>query len=188
MGVCAYWRRVALHTTDLWTHVDVDSKAPNRMSHLLLERARGHPIHLHVYEAEIDENEATSDYQNSKAVEVFTSHMNNVCVLDLESYSWSGGFVEAVLNLWLKHGTGSLLRSLTVQQPNAHQVLSSSGSSFEDEGFHSRSDNAKAMLLPLGTLHLQNVQFDWKSGVYCNLIDLRLDFESRQVDIPIPRL
>ncbi|KAG8781580.1 hypothetical protein FRC12_021735 [Ceratobasidium sp. 428] len=185
MGVCAYWRGVVLHTADLWTHIDIDSRTLDRINNLLLERAKGYPIYLHVYEAEPDEGEVT---QISKAIEVLAPYVSHACILDLKSYSWSGGFVGAVLNLWLENGTGSLSKSLIVNRPNGHQTLSLSGSSPEDKRFHASLDNAKGMLVPLSTLHLQRVKFDWNSGAYRNLIDLRLDFELSPVDISVLQL
>ncbi|KAG8698114.1 hypothetical protein FRC08_006130, partial [Ceratobasidium sp. 394] len=176
-SVCAYWRDIALNTPDLWTHVDISPSTPSGVTNLLLGRTKDNPIHIHVYEPKPPDNGYTPDYEILKTTNVLAPHMHRVCALDIESHSFSRDFIGAVLNLWFDRGS-------TMYRPNGRQVLS------PDRGIgntilKSRSKHAKGVLLSLNTLHLQGVVFDWKSGAYRDLVDLRLDFASGGGNVPV---
>ncbi|KAG8781584.1 hypothetical protein FRC12_021739, partial [Ceratobasidium sp. 428] len=185
MGVCAYWKAVVLNTTDLWNHIDVGPQTLDRMTDFSLERAKGHPVHLHVYEAEPDVNEATySERKIYHTIDSLAPYMSQVCTLDIESYTWSRSFVDALLDIWLVR-TRSLLRSLTIYLPKTNQVTYPNKLASGNERKNTASNKG---VQSLTTLHLQNVMFGWMSGAYHNLTDLRLDFNGAYVDVPISHL
>ncbi|KAG8683803.1 hypothetical protein FRC09_015840, partial [Ceratobasidium sp. 395] len=161
-GVCAYWRQVAMNAVQLWSHIDIGPGAPDSLANMLLERTKNAPIHVHLHEPKRENNEPTSEQEVSRATKILLPHVHRIRSLDIESYSYSRGFVGALLNLWLESGDPSLARSLVVYRPNASMLLSPDGYS-RHVTLLSRSDNAKRVLQSLGKLHLQNVLFDLDS-------------------------
>ncbi|KAG8740634.1 hypothetical protein FRC10_004092 [Ceratobasidium sp. 414] len=100
-GVCTYWRRIAMHTTGLWNHVDVGPSTSAHLTKLLLERTKDTPIHLHLFE--LDSRIYTSftpGHETLKAVKVLKPHIHRVCNLEMESDSeLTDSLFCAVLNL-----------------------------------------------------------------------------------------
>ncbi|KAG8766772.1 hypothetical protein FRC12_006665 [Ceratobasidium sp. 428] len=190
-GVCAYWQQIALDTLDLWTHIDIGPGTPLNLAKLLLQRTRDSPIHVHLHEPEAEKIDnrliPTPDHEVSKAITVLTPHIHRVCTLDIESYSYSRVFIRALLNLWLTSGSATLSKSLSVFRPSGEQLLYPYGRS-KNGMLKSRSENANELLSSLSTLHLHRVKFDWHSGAYKNLIDLRLDLPCQNAPISVSDL
>ncbi|KAG8681847.1 hypothetical protein FRC09_017188 [Ceratobasidium sp. 395] len=92
-----------------------------------------------------------------------------------------------MLNLWFEKGNPSLAKSLLVFRPSADKLLSPNGQS-RNGVLLSRSDNAMAILKSLKKLHLQNVKFDWDSGAYRRLVDLRLSTPCDNISISASQL
>ncbi|KAG8781582.1 hypothetical protein FRC12_021737 [Ceratobasidium sp. 428] len=183
MSVCTRWKEVVLNTTDLWHHIDVGRQTLGRITNFSLERAKGCSVHLHVYKIEPSEEKATrSKFSIHEMIKSLTPYMSQIRILELESDSqWPGSFVGTVLKLW-PDITGSALRSLMVHLPNTRYTLYPTGFSSEDKIANTSSGDTKGMF-PLTTLHLQNVKFDWSSGVYRNLTDLRLNLGHDDIEI-----
>ncbi|KAG9105313.1 hypothetical protein FRC07_009397, partial [Ceratobasidium sp. 392] len=173
-SVCAYWREVALNTTELWTHVDVGPDTPPGLMSLLLERSRASPLYLHMFEPEPPGFGRMSDLKVAETIKVLKPYVHRVHSLDVESYSYFQDFVSTILNLWLDHGSTNLPRLLKVSRPFANQIISPDAEN--GNGGLSRSENAEGVLSSLNKLYLHGVQFDPHSGAYRGLDDLQLDF------------
>ncbi|KAG8687430.1 hypothetical protein FRC09_013489, partial [Ceratobasidium sp. 395] len=188
MSVCTYWKEAVLNTTDLRNHIDIGPQTLGRLTNFAFERAKGCPVHLHIFEAELEEGGAAfSDFAVYEMMRTLIPYMSQVRILDLEVYSSSRpNFVKTMLIFWLD-GTTSRLKSLKVHLPNTQRTLHLARFSCEDETIDASSDDANGTF-PLTTLHLQNVKFDWRSGIYCGLTDLRLDFKCDIIDINISQL
>ncbi|KAG8694048.1 hypothetical protein FRC08_008736 [Ceratobasidium sp. 394] len=186
-GACVYWRQIATNAAYLWTHIDVGPGASESLVSLLLGRSKGSPLHVHLKEPKSENNEPTPEHEVSRATSIVMPHVHRICSLDLESYSYSRGFVGAMLNLWLEGGNPSLAKSLVVYRPNASMLLSPDGHS-RNVTLMSRSDNATGILRSLSKLHLQNVMFDMDTSTYRNLVDLQLSCFCAPTPISIAQL
>ncbi|QRV82096.1 F-box-like protein [Ceratobasidium sp. AG-Ba] len=186
-AVCAYWRRVALNSADLWAHIDVGPGTPEKLTKLLLDRTVNRPIHVHVYEAE-SETSSTFKYETERTLRLLGPHMRRAVSLDVESYGSSRIFTSSVLNLWLSLSSQefSTPRSLLVYRPNGEIVLSSHGRS--DKSLRLFSKNAKDVLKSIARLHLQDVILDWDSCAHQGLVDLRLSFPTGDASLSILHL
>ncbi|KAG8700367.1 hypothetical protein FRC09_005994 [Ceratobasidium sp. 395] len=183
VSVCTYWRETALSVPELWAHIDIGPTMLYLNTDLLLERSKGSPIYVHLYEPEPPGDGPTPEYEVFKAMGVLTFHMHRVRALEMKSYSYSRSFMFAILNLWLTRGSEGTPTTLRVFRPNGDQVLGP-----DEVGRYgkldSRSKHGKAILSSLRTLHLDGVQFTWDSGAYRGLVDLQLDL-SKAGSIPI---
>ncbi|KAG8694641.1 hypothetical protein FRC08_008349 [Ceratobasidium sp. 394] len=92
-----------------------------------------------------------------------------------------------MLNLWFSHGSTTLPRALSVYRPIGEQLLYPYGGS-KNGMLKSRSENAQGVLLSLSTLHLHRVKFDWESGAYRGLVDLRLSLPCHNATISASQL
>ncbi|KAG8763763.1 hypothetical protein FRC12_008414 [Ceratobasidium sp. 428] len=91
------------------------------------------------------------------------------------------------MNLWLDSGKPNLAEHLLVYRPYASVLLSPEFSS-RNLRLLSRSDNARGAVNSLKRLHLQNIKFDWDSGAYRGLVDLRLHCFCSSTSISIAQL
>ncbi|KAG8792754.1 hypothetical protein FRC12_004981 [Ceratobasidium sp. 428] len=186
-SVCVYWRRVAMAATDLWTHVDIGPSTPGSLTRLLLERSKDTPIHVHVIEAPEDSEEYGSSYEEAceslarGIVVELEDHVHRLCTLRIESDGTEGEFISAMFDEWAALDNVGTLMSLSVIRPSSHGALPIPAPG-------ETSDNLEKLLLPLNTLRLDCVTFDWASGAYRNLVDLRLSFFLRGVRVSMPQL
>ncbi|KAG9127730.1 hypothetical protein FRC07_010342 [Ceratobasidium sp. 392] len=188
-GVCAYWRQIATNRAELWTHIDVGPEVPDSLTKLLLERTQDIPIHVHLHEPnpKVHDDRPTPEHEVSRVTKLLSPHMHRVCTLDIESHSYSRSFVGTMLNLWFEKGDPSLAKTLLVFRPSADKLLCPNGQS-RNGVLLSRSGNAMAILRSLTKLHLQNVKFDWDSGAYRGLVDLRLSTLCDNISMSVSQL
>ncbi|KAG9120803.1 hypothetical protein FRC07_003563, partial [Ceratobasidium sp. 392] len=180
-GVCTYWRRIALDTGHLWTHIDVGPKIPGVLTKALLYRSKNKPIHVHVIESggeeeeeeeviddEAEPNEHVCAYEAEGIVTMLDPHLGRAHTLDIESSPTSryGRFLKAILNVWSKRGGVTSPKALSIELPSPYLEL------FVPDG--AEYENWESMLLGFSTLHLQHARFDWRSNAYRGLIDLQL--------------
>ncbi|KAG8717620.1 hypothetical protein FRC08_007103 [Ceratobasidium sp. 394] len=175
--VCVRWRQVIMNTTYLWAHIDISPNTPSRLTTLLLTRSGNAPLHVHVYEPEMDEIEEELVYRlmAMQVMQDLSPHLHRVRILEIVTHSDRKEFVNIVLNLWLDHGKMGVPGSLLVYRPK----LPYSRSQFQIISLRNQGetpDNTERMLLALTTLHLQHVKFDWESSAYRGLVDLQLSF------------
>ncbi|KAG8708465.1 hypothetical protein FRC09_001249 [Ceratobasidium sp. 395] len=86
-AVCSYWRRIAMNTPNLRSHIDIGSGSPERLVRLSLDRTKDHPIHIHVHE--VDTNPPGTGFarkaEAEKVVELLEPHIHRVRTLNFAS-------------------------------------------------------------------------------------------------------
>ncbi|CAE6430867.1 unnamed protein product [Rhizoctonia solani] len=168
--VCSYWRRVAINSPSLWTHVDF---IPHKSLHReLLARAETHiaragqlPIELHV----MDSNPLA--YSAATLRRFLSSIRHRVRSLNVAvTHNWRQ-FHGAVLNeLFLNHASKpTALTKLTTSFPMADD---------ETDEFVDWFDDTNDGFGHLTVLHLHGLFPLWRSVAYHNLVDLRLSSPS----------
>ncbi|KAG8787555.1 hypothetical protein FRC12_015440 [Ceratobasidium sp. 428] len=185
--VCTHWRRIALNTLHLWTHVDVGPSVPAGLTKALLDRAKGTPIHIHL--KEIEPRSTHPRYPVAHQIlPTLAPHIHWAHTLEIQSYLDSPANFTALLSLWLQKGSSSLAKSLMVYRSLAFArgLLSFNTSSMDELG--GWSENTQAMMRSLSCLHLQNVHFDWDSSAYYGLVDLQLSCSSGPAYVSISQL
>ncbi|KAG8784264.1 hypothetical protein FRC12_018859 [Ceratobasidium sp. 428] len=183
-AVCSYWRRIAMNTPNLRSHIDIGSGSPERLVRLSLDRTKDHPIHIHVHE--VDTNPPGTGFarkaEAEKVVELLEPHIHRVRALNVRSQSKFSAFTSTMLKFWLRRGNSRFSKSLIVSRPTANGLLHLHSSNKNKNEF---SPNVRDVLLSLNKLHLQSVMINWDSNTYQSLIDLRLDFTKIRVSIPV---
>ncbi|QRW07363.1 F-box-like protein [Ceratobasidium sp. AG-Ba] len=156
-----YWRQIALDTPELWTHVDVSPDTPTRsmgLSRMILERSKGGPIDLHVYEPE---NTAVGGPTHQEETEKFKKFLSpyipHIVTFRLETSLPTSYFAHSLTELWDETHIANL-HDVSIIFPDPCGVLSLI-SDFPE----------------LETLHLQNAMLDLGSLVCHGLVDLRIE-------------
>ncbi|KAG8796154.1 hypothetical protein FRC12_003745 [Ceratobasidium sp. 428] len=170
--VCAYWRRVAIDSSNLWAHIDAGPSTPTGLTNLLLKRAKDTPIYVHVYE--FYEPDTTASNQIDETLLLLEPHMHRVHTLDIFTNNADTSLIVRILNAWLNRGNKSLARSFTVgllHRPG-YLVLDNTVSGGQID--ITKTENGRDMLRSLSTLSLYGVVFDWNSTAYQGLVDLQL--------------
>ncbi|KAG8769713.1 hypothetical protein FRC12_004791 [Ceratobasidium sp. 428] len=165
VDTCAYWRQLALDTSYFWTHIDVGPNVPQKLNKLMLERAKTHPLHLHVTDV------ATSimPYDPDPLFETLKPIIHRVHTLQI--YGYDGTFFARAIKLWLEHGDKHLAKFLWI-----FQFTPLSNDFQGDLPLINTSEHGEEVLLSLRTLDLFDVRFNWSSNAYRGLVDLRLMF------------
>ncbi|KAG8706478.1 hypothetical protein FRC09_002392 [Ceratobasidium sp. 395] len=186
-SVCTHWRRIALNTTHLWTHIDVGPSVPDGLTKVLLNRTKDTPIYIHLDKSQPIFNLARPKYlAGHRITSTLAPHIHRVHTLEVHLSLESPASFTALLSLWLQKGTPSLAKSLMVYRPVARTLLSFNTPDMDELSGHSA--NAQAMMRSLSRLHLQNVHFNWDSSVYHGLVDLQLDFGCAPTSVPVSQV
>lgn len=157
-AVSVHWRRVALSTSALWTHIDISANLRTNLFYqhakLLLERSRGLHIHLHVCEARPMVNR-TDEMQLHELGMFLLPHMSRVSTLEISTQSSSRRFIDFVLDLWLKRGSSGSVKALTVQRPQSDRMVDlKKPLGYLDDPI--RSELLQKLFLPVRVLRLQS--------------------------------
>ncbi|KAG8731433.1 hypothetical protein FRC12_019724 [Ceratobasidium sp. 428] len=167
VGTCAHWRQLALGTSYFWTHIDVGPNISEKLNKLMLERAKTHPLHLHIFNYKLSE----TNYDPNSLLEDLQPLMRRLHSLEL--FNFEGTFVGSMVKLWLEHGDEHLVKLLSIFQ---HTPRVSFNDRREAEPLMNTSEHGEQILLSLQELHLYDVRFNWDSNAYRGLVDLRLKF------------
>ncbi|QRV89119.1 F-box-like protein [Ceratobasidium sp. AG-Ba] len=183
--VSSYWRRIAIATSSLWTHVYVKTNQTDyNYAASLLKRSANHPIHLYLIddEGEGDDIEDGSNTDSSEEDDIldellaFLSEAGpRMYALHLES---SGMHFDSALNLLsflLDRGCPDALKRLCIDHSRAITSADLWELDWNDSGTES-PHRCESAMNPVEVLHLVNVNFLWDSTVYSGLVDLRLLF------------
>ncbi|KAF8597672.1 hypothetical protein BDV93DRAFT_366866 [Ceratobasidium sp. AG-I] len=167
-SVCSYWRKLALNTSSLWTHIDFFEGSNlyqfRRRSAILLERSRGAPIHLHIFDP-VNHDYTPNHNRMSGLLQSLAPYMSCAHFLDIDlRYSLS---LASVYGTWLGEGVIGSTKGLSIRRSLRKPLLRPGIELWK---------NSAEFLLPLRTLHLENIAIDWKSSAYHGLVDLRLNF------------
>ncbi|KAG8692843.1 hypothetical protein FRC08_009505 [Ceratobasidium sp. 394] len=181
-AVCAYWRRVALDTPVLWSHVDVGPNTPEGLTQLLLERSKDVSIDVHAFEpGPPPDYPRTTEEEVDRTIDILAPHIHRVRGLEVESYSFYLEFITSVTKLWLDNSGVCPPRSLVMRI--RHACLPRIPHPQRAGSNLLQSENARRVLRSLDTLHLLSVDFGWNSGAYRDLVDLRLIIRGYYVGI-----
>ncbi|KAF8597743.1 hypothetical protein BDV93DRAFT_610189 [Ceratobasidium sp. AG-I] len=171
-SVCNLWRRLAIDTRLLWSHIvfcrkDEDSSLVNplRKAGLYLDRARGAPLHL-----DFDNRWEMFDDEQADAISLFASHMTYLHSLNY--FMGDTDYVCVIIACWLEHGTPGTLTRLSVESlgsaRNAQLCLPQDASTS-----YPRIDE---FLAPIRSLSLSAVRMDWNGPAVSGLIELDLSY------------
>ncbi|KAG8790839.1 hypothetical protein FRC12_010866 [Ceratobasidium sp. 428] len=187
--VCAYWRKTALSTANLWTHVDIHPKSPYKLIELQLRRSKDLPLHAHILGLDSETHtyqfgEIDVEYAAASMMMALQFHQDHICTLSIASDRDRGDLIHSILDRWTDHATDGLLRSLAIDWDTSwldSRILAL-------PGLGEASQSMEHWLCGLNTLHLRHVEFQWESSIYHGLIDLQLDFDRGYALIPLPKL
>ncbi|QRW07364.1 F-box-like protein [Ceratobasidium sp. AG-Ba] len=165
-----HWRQVSLDTPELWTHVDVSPTTATRnlyeLSRMLLERSKGEPVYLHVYEPQQTLfGGRTPEGEIYQLTKFLSPYITRVVGINLETKTQTR-LVNSVMGLWSKIGTAKITdfsAKLLPSQFCGHLGIPS-GCGLPEVVSSTRPR----------TLHLKDVQIDWESSFCRNLFDFRL--------------
>ncbi|KAG8744810.1 hypothetical protein FRC12_014730 [Ceratobasidium sp. 428] len=180
--VCTYWRHIAFHTADLWTHVDIGRGVPEDLATARLERTKNMPIYLRAFEPKSVDSPTANII-----ITTLRPHVHRIHTLDVVSLDSTGVFIIAVLDLWLTSGNPKLTRSLLIFPNGKTSLQLDTHRQRMVATLVNQSENAQSVLQNLNILRLPDVIFGWNSGVYRSLIDLRL-ISRRIISISVSRL
>lgn len=190
--VSDYWRRIAISTPDLWTHIDITVGGYKSYRHkstmLYLARSGRLPLHVHIHEPEDDCDHPTSDSEINQLTRLLAPYLFRVGTLDIESESLSKRLVESILDFWMDNGASGSTTSLSVSRPIGSLPIGPDQESMS--AYQAKSpERFEDLLLRLRVLRLQNTAFGWDSAAYRNLIELEYDSCMLQpLSIPISTL
>ncbi|KAF8596332.1 hypothetical protein BDV93DRAFT_610950 [Ceratobasidium sp. AG-I] len=190
--VSDYWRRIAISTPDLWTHIDISvgGYKSHRHKSAMLYRARSGrlPIHVHIHESEDDCEHPTSDSEINQLTHILAPCLPRIGTLEIESESLSKRLIESILDFWMDGGALGPTTTLSVSRPVGSMAIGPDHESMS--AYQAKSPGRfEDVLRQLRVLRLQNTAFPWDSAAYRNLIELEYDSSMVQpLSIPISTL
>ncbi|KAF8593884.1 hypothetical protein BDV93DRAFT_529625 [Ceratobasidium sp. AG-I] len=184
--VGASWRRIAVSTPALWTHIDISvgGYRSRRYESTTLHLSRsGHlPVHMHIYDSEKYDNSSTNASEPDQLIAFLRPHLPRVGTLDLESRSAWLHFFEPIVGFWLENGVIGSTSTLSVCTPEVTVLL-------PESLFARLSKRSKNVLSRLRALRLHNTAFCLDSAPYRDLLELQLSSGPEQLmGLPISQL
>ncbi|KAG8715053.1 hypothetical protein FRC08_011051 [Ceratobasidium sp. 394] len=172
------WRRIALSTPDMWTHIDIHIGASERsrysLAKLLFERSKDALVHVHISEpGRFDPDEPTARLDIIRLANFLAPHFPRVHSLDLDTRTTSNHLISYILQQWLNIGP-TAPKALYIHRTKVRDLLHPENGEQENVA-PTRESGAQKALLHLRILHLQGAVFKWESPAYRGLVDLRLD-------------
>ncbi|KAL5634068.1 hypothetical protein ACGC1H_006038 [Rhizoctonia solani] len=190
--VCSHWRKVALSTHELWTHVDIITfdrwctKLLSR-SKLFASRTLSAPLDLHVSTPRhnsVVQSPSTSPSELKLSSALIAPKIGS---FRLDDSSNNRDEFSHLINYFLRHITpGALTRLILLDHSpmimGRIDVIDPNGPEHEVHSWISKSPPPLWMsmkvldeiLLPVKVLWLRNRFFPWDSRAYSGLVDLRL--------------
>ncbi|CAE7146452.1 unnamed protein product [Rhizoctonia solani] len=186
--VCTLWRKVAISTRALWSHIDLCPYEPNHDA--LTTRAEeyvtraGHlPLELHISlslgsarESEIENRDYNDLY------ELISRMVNRVESLELVASDHFRDLHRSVLSQLLFSHPSKLTKFMICSETGHHDPFvyardtdpDDSDEEFEDFRLDLTEDQIESGFAPLTVLHLEGIFPIWSSVAYHGLTDLRL--------------
>ncbi|CAE6466108.1 unnamed protein product [Rhizoctonia solani] len=176
-SVNVYWRRLAIRTRELWSHIDLGESGartdtPFAKAKLWLERSRGTPLYLTINTT----GSAAKIIDAWGILPLLRSHESHLRSLDLALNTVDE--VHAALARWLNEGAPNSLTSLTISIPWATKPGDSPHAL--PPGLLPR-EQRDPFFEPLRTLDLDGTYLSWTGPAFRNLVDLRLSRISDRV-------
>ncbi|KAG8736683.1 hypothetical protein FRC10_009046 [Ceratobasidium sp. 414] len=172
-SVSTSWRRTALVTGRLWSHIDL---APNsnpayrlyKRAVIWLDRVNDAPLHIHIHE-----RACAKDEDIAQLVKFLSPHMKRLCTLYIDTECHSLDLFESTLACWLEYGQPGSIKTLVLRRPNPIPLLASLGPQMIQRLPRERLDG---FLQPLRALHLHNVCMGWSaSTAHQGLVELQVE-------------
>ncbi|KAG8769703.1 hypothetical protein FRC12_004797 [Ceratobasidium sp. 428] len=182
--VCTSWRRLAIHTPSLWSHVDIDPIISFSHVQLLLSRSQNHAISVHIHEGSGCSHEDTDSVDGShghnfveQLVQILKPHIHRVHALGIKPIACIPTSGLAVLRLWLEHGDPALSKSLSLHltRGDLSVIDQEDEDGSEDERHLADSENAKQMLQSISAIRFYSDYIPWNGVVYSSLVELHLE-------------
>ncbi|CAE6342079.1 unnamed protein product [Rhizoctonia solani] len=180
--ICSRWRKIAVASSDLWTHIDLSPsilKNQRSLSHVqtFLSRSEQSSIYLHV-EYAADENGDASRLNHF--ISALASRIQGVkCCINL---TWPVSELEfscAALSCFLNENTTpGRLTMLDVSIKGTARVFFIEATGRKQYGDSLTLDmptyRLNELLLPVTTLRIDRIYPPWTSKAYYGLLDLRI--------------
>ncbi|CAE6466103.1 unnamed protein product [Rhizoctonia solani] len=168
-SVNTHWRKIALRTQELWSHIDLGESGartdiPFAKAKLWLERSQGTPLYLTINTT----GPAATIIDAWGILPLLRSHEAHYRSLSLTLNTIDE--VHAVLAGWINEGAPNSLTSLTISIPWATKPGDSPHALPPGLLTHERD----AFFEPLRTLDLDGTYLSWTGPAFRNLVDLRL--------------
>lgn len=176
LEVSTHWRRVALATRSLWSHIDILPCGPHStrfysMAYDSLQRADGAPLHIH-----ITHEKPASRSQVLRMLDLilpFAPQFRSLELVSSQDGSWLYG---AVLAGCVGSSSPGCIRSvaLTKRSPSRVNLTRETwGALFLQHSW----EDLDARLQSMHTLHLDGVSIGLSSKAYAGLTNLQFGFE-----------
>ncbi|CAE6396726.1 unnamed protein product [Rhizoctonia solani] len=184
--VCALWRRIALSSRSLWSHIDISPYGPSCGG--LIARAEAHairsgdfPIDLH-----IPQGAAGSPVRENRSYYALYEHIsrisNRIGSFEFDISGDFRGFHRSVLSRLLLSRPPSLTKLVINSRYNHYNAFiysadfepGESDEEFEDFRLDLTEDEIENGFAALRVLRLQGVFPSWSSIAFRGLVDLRL--------------
>ncbi|KAG8707523.1 hypothetical protein FRC09_001777 [Ceratobasidium sp. 395] len=180
MGVCAYWRHIAIDTSSLWTHIDLVTAGrwANRFmarAQYRLERAGDLPIELHIQDTS-DPSQAGLGLENVQRLVGFLSpYAKRYRSLHILFQYQMQEIFNLVFQFLTQCDVPSVLDTLILATQADNQQMFAS---YQPILFSGALSNSKydQLLGPVRHLDLQSIYIDWASAVYHDLVDLSIQY------------
>ncbi|KAF8740247.1 F-box-like, partial [Rhizoctonia solani] len=180
--VCTQWRKIAIASPDLWTHMDLSplilKKQPSlSRAQAFLSRSKESPLYLHV-EYAAEENEDVSSLNHFISPLVPRIQKLKICI----NLTWlvsEQRFSRSELSCFLNEDTtaGRLtMLDLSVKGTSRVFCIQAAGQKQDEDSLNLTLPEHRLdkLLLPVTALQLDRIYSPWTSKVYHGLLDLRI--------------
>ncbi|KAF8607908.1 hypothetical protein BDV93DRAFT_552718 [Ceratobasidium sp. AG-I] len=176
LKVSTHWRRVALNTRSLWSHIDILPCGPRStrfysMAYDSLQRADGAPLHIH-----ITHEKPTSRSQVLRMLDLISPFAPQFRSLELVSSQDGAWMYGAVLAGCVGSSSPGSIKSLVLTKDSRPRV-NLTRELWDTLFLHHSWEDLDCMLQSIQTLHLEGVGLDLSSQAYSGLTSLHFGSE-----------
>lgn len=175
-GVCSIWRKIAVNSPSLWSHIDLTiSTAKNnnyyRCARIWSERAKNAPLELHIQS--IDKAPAIAESQVLELLAFLTPLAKRVRLLQVWFDRSTRHLVQRILACWAKHGSPGVAQTLQLGSIDSCLAeLQEWDTTADDDAPLVQVDE---FFRSLQSLDLEGFHIPWESKIYNGLVRLSLE-------------
>ncbi|KAG8725508.1 hypothetical protein FRC09_013747 [Ceratobasidium sp. 395] len=179
MGVCAYWRQIAIDTSSLWSHIDLVAAGrwTNRFmarAQYRLERAGDLPIELHIQDTSDPSRFGLGPENVQRLVGFLSPYAKRYRSLHILFQSQMRELFNSVFQFLAQCNVPSVLDTLILAtQADNQQTFASQNAVPSSDALSNKYDQ---LLGPVRRLDLQRMYIHWASAVYHDLVDLSIQY------------